>query len=64
MFALYLVVNGLERFLIEKIRVNNKMDLFGFHPTQAELIAASLSLCGVLLFWWLTSRHKPAAAAK
>ena len=57
MFALYLVVNGLERFLIEKIRVNNTMNLFGFHPTQAEVIAASLSLCGVLLYIYLTRRH-------
>jgi phosphatidylglycerol---prolipoprotein diacylglyceryl transferase len=57
MFAVYLVVNGLERFLIEKIRVNNTMNLFGFHPTQAEVIAASLSLCGVLLYIYLTRRN-------
>jgi prolipoprotein diacylglyceryltransferase len=45
-----LVLNGLERFAIEKIRVNVKMDLFGLHPTQAELIASLLMGAGLLLF--------------
>lgn len=53
LFALYLVMNGLERFFVEKIRVNNKMDLLGFHPTQAELISTGLFLSGVLLWFWL-----------
>jgi phosphatidylglycerol---prolipoprotein diacylglyceryl transferase len=57
MFAVYLIVNGLERFLIEKIRVNNKMNLFGFHPTQAEVIAVCLSLCGVLLYFIMKRRN-------
>jgi phosphatidylglycerol---prolipoprotein diacylglyceryl transferase len=61
MFAVYLIVNGLERFLIEKIRVNNKMDIFGLHPTQAELIAVCLSLCGVALYLYLNQRYKKAA---
>jgi prolipoprotein diacylglyceryltransferase len=56
MFAVYLIVNGIERFLIEKIRVNNTMNLFGFHPTQAEVIAASLSLFGVLLYIYLVKK--------
>ena len=34
LFAFYLILNGLERFLIEKIRVNSKYSIFGFHPTQ------------------------------
>jgi prolipoprotein diacylglyceryltransferase len=50
MFSLYLILNGLERFAIEKIRVNVKMDLFGLHPTQAELIASLLMGAGLLLF--------------
>lgn len=56
LFALYLIFNGLERFFIEKIRVNNKMDLFGFQPTQAEVISSSLILAGVLLWVWLGRR--------
>lgn len=47
LFCLYLVLNGLERFLIEKIRVNNQMNFFGLHPTQAEVIAVGLMIAGV-----------------
>jgi phosphatidylglycerol:prolipoprotein diacylglycerol transferase len=49
MFGVYLIVNGLERFLVEQIRVNYKYDWGFIHPTQAEIIAVSLMLCGVLL---------------
>ena len=49
MFGLYLIFNGLERFMIEKIRVNSTYDILGFHPTQAELISTFLVLAGTLL---------------
>jgi phosphatidylglycerol---prolipoprotein diacylglyceryl transferase len=55
LFAFYLVLNGIERFLIEKIRVNNRLNLFGFHPTQAEVISFLLIISG-LLIWILLSR--------
>ncbi|RYY11157.1 MAG: prolipoprotein diacylglyceryl transferase, partial [Chitinophagaceae bacterium] len=58
LFALYLMVNGLERFLIEKIRVNNPMDILGFHPTQAELISTLLFISGLVLWIVLTRRAK------
>jgi phosphatidylglycerol---prolipoprotein diacylglyceryl transferase len=51
LFSMYLIFNGLERFLVEKIRVNVKMDLFGLHPTQAEVISFFLVLAGVTLWW-------------
>lgn len=49
-FSIYLFLNGLERFFVEKIRVNTEYDLFGFHPTQAELISSFLMLTGTVLF--------------
>ena len=49
MFGIYLILNGIERFTIELIRVNNTYAIFGFHPTQAELISASLVLAGLIL---------------
>jgi phosphatidylglycerol:prolipoprotein diacylglycerol transferase len=49
MFGIYLILNGLERFTVELIRVNNTYTIFGFHPTQAELISASLVLAGFIL---------------
>ena len=57
MFAIYLVLNGLERFFIEKIRVNTKYDIFGFHPTQAEIISALLVIAGIALFFWAKKRQ-------
>ncbi|MEM1096265.1 MAG: prolipoprotein diacylglyceryl transferase family protein [Bacteroidota bacterium] len=48
LFSLYLVFNGAERFLIEKIRVNNVFDLFGLQVTQAEVISSILMLLGVV----------------
>lgn len=56
LFALYLILNGIERFLIEKIRVNNRMDFFGMHPSQAEVIAMALVLLGIGL--WIFVRQK------
>lgn len=53
LFAVYLIVNGLERFFIEKIRVNTKYDMLGFHPTQAELISTGLVIAGVILWFWM-----------
>lgn len=53
LFAFYLVLNGVERFFIEKIRVNVRMDLFGFQPTQAEVISTFLVLTGIGLWIWL-----------
>jgi phosphatidylglycerol---prolipoprotein diacylglyceryl transferase len=47
-FMIYLIVNGIERFFIEKIRVNDKLNAFGKEFTQAELIAVILVIIGVV----------------
>ena len=47
LFFIYLTLNGIERFLIEKIRVNEKYDFLG-GITQAEIISFSLILIGLL----------------
>lgn len=51
-FGIYLILNGVERFFVEKIRVNTKYDIFGFHPTQAEIIASLLVIGGAILIWY------------
>jgi phosphatidylglycerol---prolipoprotein diacylglyceryl transferase len=56
LFAFYLIVNGIERFFIEKIRVNVKYDIFGSHPTQAEIISFSLVVIGIIL--WIVLKKK------
>jgi len=58
LFAFYLILNGVERFFIEKIRVNVRMDLFGFQPTQAEVISTLMVLTGVVLWIILKRRFK------
>ena len=49
MFGIYLILNGVERFLIELIRVNTKYHLFGIPFTQAEMISLILVLGGIAL---------------
>lgn len=56
LFGLYLIFNGLERFFVEKIRVNYKYEGF-FNLTQAEIISAVLVLIGLYL---LLRNGKPA----
>lgn len=57
--AIYLIVNGIERFFIELIRVNTKYHFFGINPTQAELIAVFLVISGIILLIYFT-RQKDA----
>ncbi len=59
LFAIYLMLNGIERFFIEKIRVNTRMDIFGFHPTQAELISTLLFISGLAIFILLRRNPPP-----
>jgi len=59
MFSLYLIFNGLERFWIEKIRVNNKMTILGQQLTQAELIASGLFVLGIVLWVWRSKKTRP-----
>jgi phosphatidylglycerol:prolipoprotein diacylglycerol transferase len=51
MFGIYLMMNGLERWFIEHIRVNTRYTIFGFYPTQAELISSLLFFTGLILYW-------------
>jgi phosphatidylglycerol:prolipoprotein diacylglycerol transferase len=48
MFSLYLFLNGMERFFIEKIRVNTLYHIFGKGFTQAELISSILMILGLI----------------
>jgi hypothetical protein len=44
--------------MVEKIRVNTTYDLFGFHPTQAELISSLLIIAGAWLWFGSNKRYK------
>jgi len=61
-FGLYLMMNGVERFLVEKIRVNTTYNIFGYHPTQAELISTMLFFMGVWIWIDAVKKHKTKTA--
>ena len=46
LFCVYLVLNGIERFFIEKIRVNTEYNILG-GITQAEIISSCLVFIGL-----------------
>ncbi len=54
LFCVYLIMNGVERFLIEHIRVNN---FFLGTWTQAELISLGLVILGTAGILWLRKRN-------
>lgn len=56
MFGIYLIVNGIERFFVELIRVNYKYNIFGFQPTQAEIISLLLVITGIVLIIVVTRK--------
>ena len=59
LFMIYLVLNGIERFFIEKIRVNDLLvNTPSLKMTQAELIAVILFIIGIVGSIVLTQRQK------
>ncbi|WP_207422666.1 prolipoprotein diacylglyceryl transferase [Desertivirga brevis] len=58
MWFLYLILNGIERFLIEHIRVNSLYHAFGMAFTQAQLISFIMVLTGVIGSIWAINNHR------
>lgn len=58
LFGLFMVLNGFERFFIEKIRINNKYNILGVQLTQAEIISALLIVLGITVMVCFSKRHK------
>ena len=61
LFCIYLILNGIERFLIEKIRINH--DMIG-EQTQAEIISFSLILIGIVGIYFLNKRKGNSSTQK
>jgi len=59
-FGIYLILNGIERFLIEFIRVNTRYHIGNFSFPQAQLIAVCLFIAGVILVIPAFTNKKPA----
>jgi len=61
MFGIYLILNAVERFLIEFIRVNTRYHIGSISFPQAQLIAILLFVLGVVLVvHGLRNKSKPA----
>lgn len=59
LFSIYLIMSGVERFLIESIRVNSKYNAFGISFTQAEMISVFMVIAGIVgIFWSLDYAKK------
>jgi phosphatidylglycerol---prolipoprotein diacylglyceryl transferase len=58
MWSVYMLLNGIERFLIELIRVNTKYHVFGINFTQAELISLILVVLGITGIIWSLNHHR------
>lgn len=52
LFSVYLILNGIERYFMEKIRVNTVHEIVGLRLTQAEIIAVVLILLGCTGFFY------------
>lgn len=61
MFGIYLIFNGIERFLIELVRVNTRYHLFGVPFTQAEMIAVILTVTGIVFVVIVSQRNQTKA---
>ncbi len=60
MFSVYLLLNGVERFFIELIRVNTKYHVAGIAFTQAQLISLCLIILGVWGIYYFRSQAQRA----
>lgn len=58
LFGFYLIFNGIERFFIEKIRVNEEYILFGKGITQAEIISVLFFIAGVVMVYLLSKKAR------
>ena len=64
LFGLFMVLNGIERFFIEKIRVNHKYSFMGLKLSQAEIISALLIIIGIAVIIFFQKRHHTALKGK
>jgi prolipoprotein diacylglyceryltransferase len=57
LFFIYLIFNGIERFFIEGIRVNEHYNILGVNWSMSQFIALGLFLIGLMGFLWLKNKN-------
>ncbi|WDF53654.1 prolipoprotein diacylglyceryl transferase [Mucilaginibacter sp. KACC 22063] len=63
MFGVYLILAGVERFLVELIRVNTRYHIGSFSFTQAEMISTFMVIAGITLCLVTTRKRQNIAHA-
>ncbi|MDX2002707.1 MAG: prolipoprotein diacylglyceryl transferase [Chitinophagales bacterium] len=58
MFSLYFIVSGVERILIEQIRINTKLNILGMQLTQAEFLSIIFMVGGTIGLIIALQRHR------
>jgi len=58
LFSIYLIASAIERFLIEKIRVDSEYQFGSFSIKQAEIISFMLFLIGTILLFVFINKYK------
>lgn len=56
LFSVYILLNGIERLLIEQIRVNTKYHIGSFEITQAEIIASLFIILGATGIYYFKNK--------
>jgi len=64
MFGIYMILNGVERFFIELIRVNTKYHVAGISFTQAEMISLLMIIGGAILTYTQENKNEKVIANK
>lgn len=62
LFCIYLILGGIERFFIEKIRVDIKYHIAGFTATQAQMVAICMILFGIAGIYYFRKKHSTPSA--
>ena len=56
LISLYLLLNGVERYFIEFVRINDRYEVLGAQLSQAQLIAIGFMLTGAFGIWFFRGR--------
>ena len=61
LLAIYVICAGVERYFIERIRVNNMLEFMGIHATQATFISIIFVTfgLGMMFVLWRMSKRTP-----
>ncbi len=58
LFSIYLIMNGMERFLIESIRVNEVYHIGSLQVTQAQIISVIMALLGIFGVFYTRKKYR------